>query len=412
MELIPRTARRVLDVGCGAGLLGAALKRRQSVEVIGVERHADAARRAREVLDAVHEIDLSDDAVEYPAGPFDAIVCADVLEHLHQPRPVLERLRELLGPEGVLVASLPNVQHHSVVRSLLAGNFTYEPAGLLDEDHKRFFTRREMEKLFYRAGFSVESIRFRPDAEYQRWQAEGQPRTLRLGTLHIEGETAADIEPFYVYQYLLTAKPVGFFFMGPHIHHSGHAQPAGLYPPVPGKPAVLDGRTLRIDCDRQRLHRWHTASAAGPTRHPVDRKAENRGFPAAVNQGLDIAKGEQILLLNNDTLLTTGWLRRLLEALHREPDIGLVGPCSNHVSGPQQIPAGYDDLAELDGFAWERGSRYAGQMIETDRLVGFCLLIRREVVDRIGGNWTSNSGSAAMKMMTTAAGRFRRAIDA
>ena len=63
-----------------------------------------------------------------------------------------------LAPEGGLVASIPNVRHHSVVRSLLQGNWTYESAGLLDRTHLRFFTRREIEKLFFRAGFAIEGM--------------------------------------------------------------------------------------------------------------------------------------------------------------------------------------------------------------------------------------------------------------
>jgi tetratricopeptide (TPR) repeat protein len=111
---------------------------------------------------------------------------------------------------------------------------------------------------------------------------------------------------------------------------------------------------------------------------------DNRGFPAAVNQGLRVARGQQVLLLNNDTLVTTGWLRRLLDVLHGDPKIGLVGPVSNNVSGPQQIPVDYDDLAQLDGFAWSRSQRLGGQWNDVDRLVGFCLLIDRELIDAIG----------------------------
>jgi tetratricopeptide (TPR) repeat protein/glycosyltransferase involved in cell wall biosynthesis len=111
---------------------------------------------------------------------------------------------------------------------------------------------------------------------------------------------------------------------------------------------------------------------------------ENRGFPAAANQGIRAAAGRQILLLNNDTVVTTGWLRRLLRALSSAPDVGLAGPCSNCVSGAQQVAASYEDLAGLDGFAWEWGKAHDGALADTDRLIGFCLLIRREVVDRIG----------------------------
>src|SRR5207249_3587528 len=64
---------------------------------------------------------------------------------------------------------------------------------------------------------------------------------------------------------------------------------------------------------------------------------QNKGFPAAANQGISAAQGRYICLLNNDTVLTTGWLRRMLAALQRDPHAGLVGPCSNRCSGEQQI---------------------------------------------------------------------------
>ena len=88
--------------------------------------------------------------------------------------------------------------------------------------------------------------------------------------------------------------------------------------------------------------------------------------------------------MNNDTILTTGWLGRLLRAMHGEPTIGLVGPCSNCVSGPQQVEIGYESLTDLDGFAWDWGKAHDGQRVDVNRLVGFCLLIRRAVVDAIG----------------------------
>ena len=82
--------------------------------------------------------------------------------------------------------------------------------------------------------------------------------------------------------------------------------------------------------------------------------------------------------------MTTGWLFRLLRALHSDPAIGLVGPCSNFVSGPQQVETRYDSLADLDGFAWDWGGAHEGQRVDVNRLVGFCLLIKREVADAIG----------------------------
>src|SRR5262249_673730 len=112
--------------------------------------------------------------------------------------------------------------------------------------------------------------------------------------------------------------------------------------------------------------------------------ATNRGFPAAVNQGIAAAAGDQILVLNNDTIVTTAWLARMLAALRSHPRIGLVGPCSNFVGSEQQVEVGYDSLAGLDGFAWDRAKAHDGRLDDTNRLIGFCLLIRRALVDQIG----------------------------
>src|SRR5262249_2335795 len=126
------------------------------------------------------------------------------------------------------------------------------------------------------------------------------------------------------------------------------------------------------------------ALAAADDRVQVVLNPDNRGFPAGCNQGIRAARGRQVLLLNNDTLVTTGWLGRLLAALHSAPDVGLAGPCSNRVSGEQQVEVTYDDVGGLDGFAWEWGKARAGGVEETDRLVGFCLLIRWAVIDAAG----------------------------
>ena len=110
----------------------------------------------------------------------------------------------------------------------------------------------------------------------------------------------------------------------------------------------------------------------------------NRGFPAAVNQGMAIARGEQVLLLNNDTIVTTGWLSRMLDVLAFDPRIGLVGPVSNCISGPQQIETNDQQLSDLEKFALTWGKEHEKELVATDRLVGFCLLIRRCVIEAIG----------------------------
>ncbi len=384
LALIPTTARRVLDLGCGGGRLGQTLKERQPAEVWGVERDPQAAAHAAQRLDHVITGDLDSESWSLPTAGMDVIVCADVLEHLRHPERVLQRCRAWLASGGCLIASLPNVQHHSVASGLLEGNFTYEPAGLLDEDHLRLFTRREIDKLFFRAGYRIVEWRAVPGEGYAEWDAADRPGEVRIGGLQISGLDSIRAEAFFTYQYLVRAEPI----------------------PVPddGVTSIILVTYNQLNYTRQCIEslRFRTEEPFelivvdnGSMDGTVDyfraqpdvtlvTNRENRGFPAAVNQGLQLATGCQILLLNNDTILTTGWLRRLLNALHSDSKIGLVGPVSNSVSGLQQIPVDYHHLASLDGFAWEWGCKHAEQRVDLDRLVGFCLLIRREVIDLIG----------------------------
>ncbi len=259
VAFVPQTARRVLDIGCGAGRLGEAIKQRQQATVSGIELDAQAAAAARERLDHVWAGDIEQLDLEIPPGSFDAIVCADVLEHLREPARVLKRIHEWLAPDGCLVASIPNVRHHSVVRSLLQGNWTYESAGLLDRTHLRFFTRREIEKIFHRAGFAIEGM-------------------------------------------------------------------------------------------------WSVNS-------PGDDPAQRNGANGTVQLGG----------------LSIGGLPKISALRGGDDSVGLVGPRSNFVSGPQQIEVAYDNIAELDGFAWDFGKAQNGVMVEVSRLVGFCLLIKRRI---------------------------------
>jgi len=115
------------------------------------------------------------------------------------------------------------------------------------------------------------------------------------------------------------------------------------------------------------------------------RNSENLGFPIACNQGMSAARGDHILVLNSDTVVTEGWLRRLLRCLSSEPDVGVVGPVSNHVAGLQVVPVSYGSLEEMHRFARERAWMYYGCYRDTFRVTGLCMLMRRDVVERIGG---------------------------
>lgn len=390
VALVPPTARDMADVGCGAGRLGEAIKTRQECRVVGVEQNPAAAAAARIRLDFVIECDAESLDWPFPPASFDAVVCGDVLEHLRDPLAFLRRVRTWLRPEGVLVTSLPNVRHHSVIRGLLAGDWTYEPAGLLDHTHLRFFTRREVEKLLHRAGFEVSRPTPVPGPGYAEWEAAGRPGEVNIGGLRVGGIEPQEAEEFYTYQWLAAARPA------PPREYGLTSIVILTHNQLPLTRACFDSIRLLTDEPYELVlvdngstdgtPDYLRALAASDERVSVVLNAENHGFPAGCNQGIKAARGEQVLLLNNDTVVTTGWLGRLLRALHSSPSVGLVGPCSNRVSGEQQIPVTYSegDLSGLDGFAWDWGRRHDAQTEATDRLIGFCLFIKRAVIEAVG----------------------------
>ncbi len=383
LALVPSSARRILEIGCGDGQFAATLKARQNSWVLGVEPLSRLPAAARQHLDEVLECKVETSAGRLPKEPFDCVVCRRP-ELLRDPERLLRESRNWLAPGAKLVARFPNVRHHALVGALLDGSWGFEPAGTVGRDHVRFFTRREIEKLFYRAGFAVEALQAVPGPGYQAWVDQGRLGEVRAGSFHTSGMSSEEAEEFYASHYLVSAVPAA-------IHDHGLTSIVIItYNQIEYTRICVESIRLRTD-EPYELIFVDNASSDGtgdylrslPSARIIS-NSENRGFPAAANQGMQAATGKQVLLLNNDTLATTGWLGRMLRALHSDTRIGLVGPCSNCVSGEQQVPAGYTDLAELDGFAWDWGKARQGVLEDTNRLVGFCLLIRREVMDRVG----------------------------
>lgn len=123
----------------------------------------------------------------------------------------------------------------------------------------------------------------------------------------------------------------------------------------------------------------------GPARFEVIRNGENLGFGRACNQGIAASRGRYVVLLNNDAVVTPGWLDGLVAlSLHDWPTVGMTGPVSNAATPEQTVEATYADAEEMLAFARGHAARFAGQARERDRLSGFCLLVRREVLDAVG----------------------------
>ena len=160
LRLVPREAKRVLDVGCSVGTLGQAIRER-GAHVTGIEIDGVMADQARRRLDTVHVGSVEDERMfeRLEEQPYDCIIFADLLEHLVDPWTALGRFAERLTPDGVVVASLPNIRHYTTIRTLLfQGYWPYRDRGIHDRTHLRFFTLRNIRELFASSGLTIRAL--------------------------------------------------------------------------------------------------------------------------------------------------------------------------------------------------------------------------------------------------------------
>ena len=162
VELIP-DGSSVLEFGCATGYMSDVLAKRRGCRVTGIELDPKAAAEAsayceRVVVGDAETLDLDEHLGD---ERFDAVLFADVLEHLRDPAAILRRVRPYVAEEGAIVASIPNIAHISVRLALLGGEFRYRDLGLLDDTHLRFFTRESIVDLFESTGFVVSTWRRR-----------------------------------------------------------------------------------------------------------------------------------------------------------------------------------------------------------------------------------------------------------
>jgi GT2 family glycosyltransferase/glycosyltransferase involved in cell wall biosynthesis len=112
---------------------------------------------------------------------------------------------------------------------------------------------------------------------------------------------------------------------------------------------------------------------------------KNLGFAAGNNVGLAAATGEILVMLNNDTQVSPGWIHGLWRHLDRDPGLGLVGPVTNNIGNEAKIDVGYADTADMPPWAATRAVRHANQQTNSRVLAFFCVALRRKVYEQIGG---------------------------
>jgi SAM-dependent methyltransferase len=185
LERIPLSASVVLDVGCNTGALGAAYRRlNPRARLLGIDKDPVPAGLAAQRLDQVAVVDVEYDPLPFTLDrPIDCIVYGDVLEHLRDPWPVLRRHAEALADDGSMLICVPNMQHWSFADRLLRGTWRYEPNGLLDETHLRWFSLETMREGLEAIGLVPHEVspRVFDAASAQEFAGMIAPALTRLG---------------------------------------------------------------------------------------------------------------------------------------------------------------------------------------------------------------------------------------
>jgi SAM-dependent methyltransferase len=185
LERIPLSARTVLDVGCNTGALGAAFRRLSPrALLLGIENNPPAAELAAQRLDQVAVSDVEQNPMPFTLDrPLDCIVYGDIIEHLREPWAVLRRHAEVLSDDGVMLICVPNMQHWSFADRLLRGTWKYEPNGLLDETHLRWFSLETMREGLQAVGLVPHDVspRVFDAAKAQEFASLMTPALVALG---------------------------------------------------------------------------------------------------------------------------------------------------------------------------------------------------------------------------------------
>jgi len=348
LELIPTSARRILDLGCGTGALGKALKEKQECYVEGIELNKEAAEIAQKNLDHVCIDNLNRYKPNLTIKKYDCLIFGDILEHLINPWTVLQKFASVLTDGGKVIASIPNIAHPWILSNLEKGLFRYEPAGILDITHLRFFTKTSIFQMFYSAGLKV--------VNFRAWPSEKNPTQYHVTAVKLA---------------LGPTKPVATILI---LTHNGWEYTKECIDSIkrntitPYKILVIDNASTDGTVERLRQD---------TTLYHIE-NSHNLGFSKGFNVGLMLVDTPYFILSNNDVVVTENWLKHMVNLM-------ILGPRSNYVSGPQVIKdIPYTDRGSLEAFAKARNDVIGAPITYFFRIVFFFALFKAEVLQRVG----------------------------
>lgn len=381
-ELVNPGSKRILDVGCGSGVMAYELKQKLNAEVWGIELFEDAAQRAASKLDNVIQGKVEDAIKQLPQNYFDTIIFADVLEHLVDPYEVIALIKLKLRKKGEIIASIPNVRHWTVIKNLIEGKWDYEKAGLLDKTHLRFFTLKSAVELFTNTGFNVLDIKATMDGKYE------YPADLMKAFKNSGYDISTLQEQSQYYQFLFKTQKITVQVEASIV--------IPVYNQLEATRQTIDSiyENTNIDFELivvdnnsgEDVKNYLNELADNKPNVKVIYNADNLGFPKAVNEGIEISEGKYVVVANNDIIVNKNWLNKFIEAAQTNEKVGIVSGISNAVSGVQiDENAKYQTTEEMKTYAAEIAAENKNQFWEFPRVAFLCTLIKREVIQKIGG---------------------------
>lgn len=355
LSLIPTTAKKILDLGCGTGALGKALKARQKCHVTGIELNKEAHEAALKNIDACRCDNLNRYDPALDNTTYDCIIFADILEHLVNPWGVLNKFASVLTQNGCIIVSLPNVAHPFVTNNLQRGIFRYEPAGLLDITHLRFFTKTSIFQMFYGAGLKVV-------------KCDAYPSSANPIQYHITA-----VKPHIVHKNPVATILILTYNGWQYTKQCIASIKAKTYTPY--KILVIDNGSTDETIKELRQD---------PTIFHIE-NSHNVGFAAGFNVGLYKTNTPYFVLCNNDVVVTPYWLQNMVAQIEKDEKLLLLGPRSNFVSGPQGVKnVPYKSFKELDAYALKFALNNDAPITYFRRIVFFFALFKITALTEIG----------------------------
>jgi O-antigen biosynthesis protein len=292
---------------------------------------------------------------------------------------------------------------HGLASMQIKGEWKYEDAGILDATHLRFFTHKSIMELFTGAGLSVVKTDSVLNHKIDVSTLKETGNNFKDGNMSLTDLSKEDVIKLLTYQYLVMARK---YPAETNVNPNSSEKTDKLltkdlisiiiltfnaleytrecvdsiikYTPEPHEVIFVDNNSTDGTVN------WLKKLVKENIHYKLLPNTENLGFARGCNQGIEASSGEYILLLNNDVLVTEEWLSGMLECLNSSPDIGIIGPMTNNISGLQQIVDADYSITGLAKYARLFREKNRHRRIPLQRIVGFCMLFRRELIDKVG----------------------------